>query len=110
MKIPARFLNIRISSSSPQVCSVLFILVALTYGAPAEFKVTPLPLPGAHGLVMLDYFAYDRNSRLLWVPAANTGSVDVIDQQRIVLNASRDSRSQKLSFAANRERWVRPQW
>ena len=38
-----------------------------------------LPLPGANGLVMLDYFAYDHASRRLWVPAGNTGSVDVID-------------------------------
>jgi DNA-binding beta-propeller fold protein YncE len=28
---------------------------------------------------MLDYFAYDNSTRRLWVPAANTGSVDVID-------------------------------
>ena len=41
--------------------------------------VTPLPLPGASGLVMLDYFAYAPTSRRLWVPAGNTGSVDVID-------------------------------
>ena len=37
------------------------------------------PLPGAKGLVMFDYFAYDHTGRLLWVPAANTGSVEVID-------------------------------
>jgi DNA-binding beta-propeller fold protein YncE len=44
-----------------------------------KFTVKPLPLPGANGLVMLDYFAYDHGSRRLWVPAANTASVDVID-------------------------------
>jgi hypothetical protein len=44
-----------------------------------KFIVKPLRLPGATGLVMLDYFAYDHDSRRLWVPAANTGSVDVID-------------------------------
>ena len=60
------------------------ILSAVTVAAPQEnslrkFEVKPLPLPGANGLVMLDYFAYDRTSRRLWVPAANTGSVDVID-------------------------------
>jgi DNA-binding beta-propeller fold protein YncE len=44
-----------------------------------KFEIKPLPLPGANGLVMLDYFAYDRTTRQHWVPAANTGSVDVID-------------------------------
>jgi len=44
-----------------------------------KFIVKPLSLPGANGLVMLDYFAYDHGRRRLWVPAANTGSVDVID-------------------------------
>ena len=47
--------------------------------ASAKFSVKPLPLPGANGLVMLDYFAYDPASKLLWVPAGNTGSVDVIE-------------------------------
>src|SRR5207237_763429 len=44
-----------------------------------QFAIEPLPLPGANGLVMLDYFAYDHTSRLLWVPAANTGSVDIVE-------------------------------
>jgi hypothetical protein len=46
---------------------------------PPQYTVKPLVLPGANGLVMLDYFAYDSATRRLWVPAANTGSVDVID-------------------------------
>jgi len=44
-----------------------------------KFTVKPLPLPGANGLVMLDYFQYDNATQRLWVPAANTGSVDVIE-------------------------------
>lgn len=44
-----------------------------------NFTLKPLPLPGAKGLVTLDYFAYDPSTHRLWVPAANTGSVDVID-------------------------------
>ena len=79
MKNWARLRSMRGSLSSLQLSSTLTILVALTFGAASEFRVKPLPLPGAHGLVLLDYFAYDRNSRLLWVPAANTGSVDAID-------------------------------
>ena len=46
---------------------------------PSKFTVKPLALPGANGLVMLDYLAYDRQNERLWVPAGNTGSVDVID-------------------------------
>lgn len=63
--------------------AVLILSIATVAGAQAarsaKFTATPLPLPGANGLVMLDYFAYDHTSRRLWVPAANTGSVDVID-------------------------------
>jgi DNA-binding beta-propeller fold protein YncE len=60
---------------------ILLAIVALVaqQSRSDNFIVKPLPLPGANGLVMLDYFAYDHGSRRLWVPAANTGSVDVID-------------------------------
>ena len=64
--------------------SALLVLLAIGISFAQEtrsekFTVKPLVLPGANGLVMLDYFAYDRSSRRLWVPAANTGSVDIID-------------------------------
>jgi DNA-binding beta-propeller fold protein YncE len=42
-------------------------------------KYVSIPLPGANGLVMLDYFAFDPASARLWVPAGNLGRVDVID-------------------------------
>src|SRR5262249_54444371 len=45
----------------------------------ARFETKQLPLPGAHGLVTLDYFAFDRSTGRLWVPAGNTGRVEVID-------------------------------
>jgi DNA-binding beta-propeller fold protein YncE len=60
------------------VLSVVTVVAAQENGS-RKFAVKPLPLPGANGLVLLDYFAYDLASRRLWVPAANTGSVDVID-------------------------------
>jgi len=47
--------------------------------ATPKFELKPLTLPGANGLVMLDYFAYDSMTNRLWVPAGNMGSVDVID-------------------------------
>jgi len=46
----------------------------------SNYELKPLPLPGATGVVTLDYFAYDRSTGRLWVPASNTGSVDVIDE------------------------------
>jgi DNA-binding beta-propeller fold protein YncE len=45
-----------------------------------NYVVKPISLPGASGTVALDYFAYDRATGKLWVPASNTGSVDVIDE------------------------------
>jgi len=52
--------------------------------APAKrvpLTVHPLALPGAPatGGVFMDYIAYDRQHHRLWVPAGNTGSVDVVD-------------------------------
>src|SRR5215468_5810769 len=44
-----------------------------------DYELKPINLPGASGTVTLDYFAYDRATGKLWVPASNTGSVDVID-------------------------------
>src|SRR5262249_61165414 len=44
-----------------------------------DYELKPINLPGATGAVALDYFAYDGATGKLWVPASNTGSVDVID-------------------------------
>jgi DNA-binding beta-propeller fold protein YncE len=53
--------------------------MAVTQPPDAQFSTNELPLPGAKGLVTLDYFAWDRLRRRLWVPAGNLGSVQVID-------------------------------
>jgi DNA-binding beta-propeller fold protein YncE len=45
-----------------------------------DYELKPIPLPGSSGVVRLDYFAYDRSTGRLWVPASNTGNVDVIDE------------------------------
>ncbi len=70
------------------VCAVVSIQMIWVWGAaieprPAEsdYNLKPISLPGATGLVALDYFAYDRATGKLWVPASNTGSVDVIDEK-----------------------------
>ncbi len=49
-------------------------------GPPAVPTVPALALPGAPaGGVLMDYLAYDRARHRVWVPAGNTGSVDVVD-------------------------------
>ena len=47
----------------------------------SDYELKPINLPGANGSVALDYFAYDRATEKLWVPASNTGCVDVIDDK-----------------------------
>ncbi|HZR05435.1 MAG TPA: hypothetical protein VFA61_06375 [Candidatus Udaeobacter sp.] len=49
--------------------------------ADTDYELKPINLPGATGTVALDYFAYDPSTGKLWVPASNTGSVDVIDEK-----------------------------
>jgi DNA-binding beta-propeller fold protein YncE len=48
--------------------------------APVALTLRSIALPGApvEG-VFMDYLAYDREHRRVWVPAGNTGSVDVVD-------------------------------
>lgn len=72
-------------------CLVLAILLVVTtysvlgeeaskQGKPSQdFKVKKLELPGASGLVVLDYFSYDHRHARVWVPAGNLGVVAVID-------------------------------
>jgi DNA-binding beta-propeller fold protein YncE len=59
---------------------LLFLIVVCAQDSqPPKFTVTPLQLPDTKGLVTLDYVAYDSANRRLWVPAGNTGNVDVIE-------------------------------
>jgi DNA-binding beta-propeller fold protein YncE len=70
------------------VCAVVSIQMVWVLRAAIEpraeesdYELKPISLPGATGAVALDYFAYDRATGKLWVPASNTGSVDVIDEK-----------------------------
>jgi len=48
--------------------------------APPVFAVHSIALPGAPSEgVFMDYLAYDQAHHRVWVPAGNTGSVDVLD-------------------------------
>lgn len=83
MRHPSHLLRLWDSDWNRRLFAGLILFIATVAAAQEtdspKFKVKPLTLPGANGLVMLDYLAYDNTSRRLWVPAANTGSVDVLD-------------------------------
>jgi DNA-binding beta-propeller fold protein YncE len=71
-----------------RVITALCALICFGCAVPTLFAATPsdydlkrIALPGASGAVALDYFAYNRDTGKLWVPASNTGSVDVIDEK-----------------------------
>lgn len=62
----------------PFLCTAQVAAVNLDVHVVA-YSVQSLALPGANGVVVLDYFAYDPSTDRLWVPASNTGFVDVMD-------------------------------
>ena len=78
---------------SVMVCAGVSIQMIWALGASvkpraveSDYELRPISLPGATGTVTLDYFAYDRATGKLWVPASNTGSVDVIDEKTDVVS------------------------
>src|SRR5436190_9577339 len=60
---------------------IQIVWVSCACSADTEYELKPISLPGANGAVALDYFAYDRATGKVWVPASNTGSVDMIDEK-----------------------------
>jgi len=54
-------------------------LPAAPRAAPSEVRAIILPGAPPTGEVFMDYIAYDRAHHRVWVPAGNTGSVDVVD-------------------------------
>jgi DNA-binding beta-propeller fold protein YncE len=73
-----KFRNVAAVAIIRVVCSSVMSMEA--DAADANYELKPISLLGATGTVALDYFAYDRATGKLWVPASNTGSVDVIDE------------------------------
>ncbi len=63
------------------LCCVLLQPVSGGEYSDDGYKINPITLPGANGVVVLDYFAYDRSTGQLWVPASKTGFVDVINER-----------------------------
>ena len=69
---------------SAAIALIPIALVAATAvevsAADTDYELKPINLPGASGPVALDYFAYDPATEKVWIPASNTGSVDVIEE------------------------------
>src|SRR2546427_11492527 len=63
------------------IALIQIIWASVGHAADTNYELKAISLPGASGAVALDYFAYDRATGKLWVPASNTGSVDVIDEK-----------------------------
>jgi DNA-binding beta-propeller fold protein YncE len=61
--------------------ALIEIMALAVRAADSNYELKPINLPGATGPVALDYFAYDATTGKVWVPASNTGSVDVIEEQ-----------------------------
>jgi DNA-binding beta-propeller fold protein YncE len=70
--------------TTPSAASATTLATAPTSSAPPTPAVPMLashdvPLPGATGVVLMDYLAADRAANRVWVPAGGLGSVVVID-------------------------------
>ncbi len=58
---------------------LLQFLLAADLPTPMQWTKIGTPLPKASGFVSLDYFAAERAAGRVWIPAGNTGCVDVLD-------------------------------
>src|ERR1700682_2298949 len=64
----------------PGILAAVVVATAVQAAEPAPFPVPMLPLPGPSPAgISMDYLGYDPVTNAVWVPAGNTGSVDVVD-------------------------------
>lgn len=92
--------------------SLLGVLVALPLTGSAsagatndktdDFKRVELAIPGAHGLVSLDYYVFDSANHRLWVPASNTGSITIIDTNTDRVTSMTGFRTGQVDFMGKR--------
>jgi DNA-binding beta-propeller fold protein YncE len=66
---------------SPLILLIANQLIPAPEDSAANYELKRIPLQGSNGAVALDYFAYDRATEKVWVPASNIGNVDVIDEK-----------------------------
>jgi DNA-binding beta-propeller fold protein YncE len=69
-----------------QVAAIAVIQIVLISSAQlnahtvgTDYELKQIPLLDKSGVIVLDHLAYDQSKDRLWVPASNTGDVDVID-------------------------------
>ena len=88
---------------------MLLPLVCLLLAAPDAGVVAPtsIALPGGPPAAM-DYLAYDAKTDRLWVPAGNTGKVDVLDVKTGKLTAIEGFETSKVKGRDGSERTVGP--
>ena len=53
--------------------------ISYAHTVASGYELKPIPLTDGKSPIILDHLAYDRATNRLWVPASNTGAVDVID-------------------------------
>src|ERR1700757_1866519 len=82
-----------------------FLLTAPVFGQ-YTVKSLPLPKPDTGGISM-DYIAYDPATGFVWVPASNTGSVDVVDSRTQKVTQIADFPTAEVQFR-NAKRTVGP--
>jgi DNA-binding beta-propeller fold protein YncE len=64
----------------PLLLLLPFFLAAPDVISAAPYAIRSIPLPGGSDQgISMDYVAYDARTGFVWVPAGNTGAVDVID-------------------------------
>lgn len=90
---------------------VLFavLLIASTAVAAPKTKhsVRVLPLPGPTGGIFMDYSSYDPTTGFVWVPAGNSGAVDVVDTRTGKLRQISDFPTKEVQFR-DRKRVIGP--
>jgi DNA-binding beta-propeller fold protein YncE len=87
--LPKRYMKVLAVAIFCLVAALFSLSVSRAGEPPLRTLVaTPLALPGAQGVVDLDYLAVNRTDGLVWVPGGGTGTVDVISADLTVRSVS----------------------
>lgn len=66
--------------TAPLAAALLLVTSPLLAAGPNGYTMHSVPLPGASATgIYMDFIAYDPHNAVVWVPAGNSGAVDVID-------------------------------
>jgi DNA-binding beta-propeller fold protein YncE len=69
----------------PGICRVALLVILVSgwalyaHTVGSDYELKPIPLGAGKSPIVLDHLAYDQSTNRLWVPASNTGAIDVID-------------------------------